>query len=78
MKNSVKDVGEEFFAECQAMGLVVDCGHLRADDDFSMGEGEDISGGGVGKVGIVQTAAFAGRNEYDPQFVRQAALTLGR
>lgn len=60
MKNSVEDVGQEFFPECQAMGLVVESGHFRADHDFSMGEGEDISGGGVGKVGIVQAAAFPG------------------
>jgi hypothetical protein len=60
MKNAVKNVGQKFFPECQAMGLVVERGHFRADHDFSMGEGEDISGGGVGKVGIVQTATFAG------------------
>jgi hypothetical protein len=60
MKNSVKDIGEEFLSESQAMGLMAEGRHFRADYDFSMGEGEDIGWGGVGKVGVVQTAAFAG------------------
>jgi len=72
MKKSVKDVGEEFLPECQAMGLVVKCRYFGAYHDFPMGEGEDIGGGGVGKVGVVKTAAFAGRHEDNPQLVRQA------
>ena len=60
MKNSVKDVGEEFLPKGQAMGPMVKRSHFWADNDFSMGKSEDIGGGGVGKVGVVQAAAFAG------------------
>jgi hypothetical protein len=60
MKNSVKDVGEKFLPECQAMGLMVKCRYIGAYHDFAMGEGEDIGGGGVEKVGVVQASAFAG------------------
>jgi hypothetical protein len=60
MKNSVKDVSEEFLPKGQAMGFMVKRRHFRADNDFPMGEGENIGGGGVGKVGGVQVAAFAG------------------
>lgn len=42
------------------MGLMVKRSHFWADNDFSMGKSEDIGGGGVGKVGVVQAAAFAG------------------
>jgi len=42
------------------MGLMVKRRHFRADNDFPMGEGENIGGGGIGKVGVVQAAAFAG------------------
>ena len=78
MKNSVKDVGEEFLPESQTMGLVAKCRYFGAYHDFPVGEGEDIGGGRIGKVGVVQASAFAGRNEDDAQFLRQAALTLGR
>jgi len=42
------------------MGLVVKCRYFGAYHDFPMGEGEDIGGGRIGKVGVVQAAAFAG------------------
>jgi hypothetical protein len=60
MKNSVKDIGEEFLSESQAIGLMVEGRHLWADHDFSMRERKHIGRGRVGKVGVVQTAAFAG------------------
>jgi len=43
-------------------------GDFGANNDLPMGEGENIGGGGVVEMAVVQPAAGAGRHEHDAEF----------
>jgi hypothetical protein len=71
MKETVKDIGEEFLAESEAVGSVVGGGDGGADDNFSMGKSENIGRGRVAKVDLVETTTLAGGDEDDSDFGRE-------
>jgi len=54
------------------------CGHGRANNDFSMGEGEHVCRGRVTQMNLVEAAAFLGRNEDDAKFGRKPAVAVFR
>jgi len=63
MKETVENVGQELVAKAEAMALAELGRNLRADHDFTMREGKDISRGGVAEMALVQPAALTGRDE---------------
>ena len=67
----MNDVGEEFLAEGQAVSSMIGGGDGGADNDFTMGKGENIGRGRVVKVNLVEASALAGGNEDDSNFGRE-------
>ena len=51
-------------------------GDIGADHDLPVGKGEDVSGGGVTKMAVMEQAAFAGGDENDTKFRGQTAEPL--
>ena len=77
VEDAVEDVGEEFVAEAEAVPRAQLGGDGGANDNFPVGEGEDIGGGGVAEVTVVKPAAFPGGDEDNAQFPGQAAQAGG-
>ena len=50
----------------------------RANDDFAVGKGKHISGGGIVEVRLVKSAAFLGRNKDDTEIEGQTCATHRR
>ena len=72
MENPVEDVGEKFIPKAEAVALAELSGDFRADNNFPVGEGENIGGGGIAEMDAVQAAALAGRDEDDAEQSREA------
>ena len=70
VKHPVENVGEEFVAKAQAVSLPKSRRHVRADDNFPMGKGENVGWGGVPEMALVEPAAFAGGDKNDADFPR--------
>jgi hypothetical protein len=52
-------------------------GHIGADHDFAVGEGENIGGGGVAQMAVMKPAAFPGGDQDNAELRRQAAKPGG-
>jgi len=73
VEDAVENVGEEFIAEAEAVAFAEGGGDLGADHDLAVGKGENIGGGGITQVAVVETAAFPGGDQNDAELRRQAA-----
>ena len=71
MEETMNNVGEELLAECQAVRSMIGGGDGRADNNFSMGKGENIGRGRVAQVSLVKTATLAGGDEDDADLSRE-------
>ena len=69
----MEDVGEEFITETEAVASAESGGDLGADHDFPVGKGEDVGGGGIPEMAVVEPTAFAGGDENNTEVRRQAA-----
>jgi len=78
MKNPVKDIGQQFFAETEAVAPAEGCGYGGANNDFSVGEGEHIGRRRVTQMNLVEPATFLGGNEDDAKFGRKPAVAVFR
>ena len=71
MEQAVNDVGEELLAESEAVSPMIGGGDGRADNDFTVGKGENICRGRVTKVDPVEAATLAGGDEDDADLSRE-------
>ena len=71
MEETMNNVGEELLAECQAVRSMIGGGDGRADNNFSMGKGENIGRGRVAKVNLVEATTLAGGDENDGNLSRK-------
>ena len=71
MEQAMNDVGEELLAESEAVSPMIGGGDGGADNNFSVGKGENIGRGRVVKVNLVEASALAGGNEDDSNFGRE-------
>jgi len=78
MKNPVKDIGQQFFAETETVAPAESCGHGGANNDFSMGEGEHVCRGGVTQMDLMDAAAFLWGNEDNAEFGRKPTVAIFR
>ena len=72
VKDPVKDVGEEFIAEAKPVALAQLRSDIGTDDDFPVGEGEDIGGAGIAEMTLMQPSAFPCGHKDDAEFRGQA------
>lgn len=73
MKDAVEDIGEEFIPKAEAVALAESGGDFRTNNNFPVGEREDVSGRGVAQMPVVKAATFAGGNQNHAEFRGQAA-----
>lgn len=73
MEDAVKNIGEELITEAEPVALAESGGNIRANDNFPVGEGEDVGGSGVSQMLLMKAAAFAGRDDHDADVRRQTA-----
>ena len=71
MEQAVNDVGEELLAESEAVSPMIGGGDGRADNDFTVGKGENICRGRVTKVDPVEATALARGDENDANLSRE-------
>ena len=71
MEETMNNVGEEFLAEGQAVSSMIGGGDGGADNDFTMGKGENIGRGRVAKVDLVEATTLAGGDENDANLSRK-------
>ena len=71
MEETMNNVGEEFLAEGQAVSSMIGGGDGGADNDFTMGKGENIGRGRVAEVDLVEATTLAGGDEDDADFGRE-------
>lgn len=71
MEQAVNDVGEELLAESEAVSPMIGGGDGRADNDFTVGKGENICRGRVTKVDPVEAATLASGDEDDADLTRE-------
>ena len=71
MEETMNNVGEELLAEGESVSPMIGGGDGRADNDFSVGKGENIGRGGVAKVGLVEATTFAGGDEDNADLSRE-------
>ena len=67
----MNDVSEDLLAQRESMSPMIGGGDGGADNDFSVGKGENISRGRVAKVGSVEAATLAGGDEDDADLSRK-------
>ncbi len=65
MEETMNNVGEEFLAEGQAVSSMIGGGDGGADNDFTMGKGENIGRGRVAEVNLVEATTLACADEND-------------
>ena len=75
MEETMNNVGEEFLAEGQAVSSMIGGGDGGADNDFTMGKGENIGRGRVAEVDLVEATTLAGGDEDDADFGRETRST---
>ena len=71
MEETMNNVGEEFLAEGQAVSSMIGGGDGGADNDFTMGKGENIGRGRVAEVDLVEATTLAGGDENDANLSRK-------
>jgi hypothetical protein len=71
MEQAVNDVGEELLAESEAVSSMIGGSDGRADNNFSVGKGENIGRGRVVKVNLVEATTLAGGDEDDADQSRE-------
>ena len=71
MEQAMNDVGEEFLAEGQAVSPMIGGGDGGADNDFSVGKGENIGRRRVAQVNLVEATTLAGGDEDDADLSRE-------
>ena len=71
MEQTMNDVGEELLAESEAVSSMIRGGDGGADDNFSVGKGENIGRGRVVEVDLVETTTLAGGDEDNSDFGRE-------
>ena len=71
MEETMNDVGEELLAESEAVSSMIGGGDGRADNNFSVGKGENIGRGRVVKVDLVEATTLAGGDEDDADLSRE-------
>ncbi len=69
----MEDVGEEFVAEAESVTFAQLRGHFGTNDDLPVREGEDVGGGGVAKMAVVELPAFPGGDKDDAKFPGKTA-----
>jgi len=67
----MNDVSEDLLAQRESMSPMIGGGDGGADNDFSVGKGENIGRGRVAKVGPVEAATLAGGDEDDADLSRK-------
>ena len=67
----MKNVGEKLLAEGQAVSPMIGGSDGGADNDFTMGKGENIGRGRVAEVDLVEAATLAGGDENDANLSRK-------
>ena len=67
----MKNVGEKLLAEGQAVSPMIGGSDGGADNDFTMGKGENIGRGRVAKVDLVEATTLAGGDENDANLSRK-------
>jgi len=72
----MNNIGEEFFAQGEAVGSVEGGGDGRADNDFAVGKGENICGRRIAEVDLVEAATLAGGDENDADLSRKTRSAL--
>ena len=71
MEETVEDIGEELLAQGESVGPMIGGGDGGADNDFSVGKGENIGRGRVAEVDLVEAATLAGGDENDANLSRK-------
>ena len=71
MEETVEDIGEELLAQGESVGPMIGGGDGGADNDFTMGKGENIGRGRVAEVDLVEAATLAGGDENDANLSRK-------
>ena len=66
----MENIGEEFIAKTKTVTFVEGGGDFRADHDLTVREGEDVGGGGIAQMAVVETAAFTGGDQNDAELRR--------
>jgi len=67
----MNNVGEELLAEGESVSPMIGGGDGWADNDFTMGKGENIGRGRVAKVDLVEATTLAGGDENDANLSRK-------
>ena len=67
----MNNVGEELLAQGKSVSPMIGSGDGRADNNFSVGKGENIGRGRVAQVSLVKTATLAGGDENDANLSRK-------
>ena len=71
MEEAMNNVGEEFLAEGEAVSPMIGGGDGGADNDFTMGKGENIGRGRVAEVNLVEATTLACGDENDANLSRE-------
>jgi hypothetical protein len=71
MEEAMNNVGEEFLAEGQAVSPMIGGSDGGADNDFTMGKGENIGRGRVAEVNLVEATTLARGDEDDANLSRE-------
>jgi hypothetical protein len=71
MEQAVNDVSEELLAQGESVSPMVGGGDGGADNDFSVGKGENISRGRVAEVDLVEASTLAGGDQDDADLSRK-------
>jgi hypothetical protein len=67
----MNDVSEELLAQRESMSPMIGGSDGGADNNFSVGKGENIGRGRVAQVSLVKTATLAGGDEDDADLSRE-------
>ena len=67
----MNNVSEELLAQGESVSPMIGGGDGGADNDFSVGKGENIGRGGVAKVDPVEATTFAGGDEDNADLSRE-------
>ena len=71
MEEALNDVREDLLAQRESMSPMIGGGDGGADNDFTMGKGENIGRGRVAKVDLVEATTLAGGDENDANLSRK-------
>jgi len=75
MEQAVNDVSEDLLAQGESVSPMIGGSDGRADNDFTVGKGENIGRGRVAEVDLVEATTLAGGDEDDSDFGRETRST---